>query len=525
MTNSPNPLNEKSKDNLRHLTPPCGPVAGPIKKGISVFKGIPYAKPPVDELRFRPPQKAEVWHEERLCEDFGSRCLQYGGILADLPPMYTSEGKSEDCLYLNVWTPSQHYEDAYPVYVYIHGGGFATGSGAELMFDGASLARRGIVVVTLNYRLGALGFLALESLKQESGLTGNYGLMDQIMALQWVQENIAHFGGDPDRVTVGGESAGAFSVTGLLLSPAAEGLFQRAVVESGAILSIGAFCPRTQGNLDKSIGLGREFAAVFGADDSPEGLEILRQVPAEAVAHLSMIKADQCLPLRFSFWPVFDGVLLPEDPMAALKAHKFNAVDLLLGYNTNESSLFIKNTANAGAYTAMVYQIFGLENAARIFKRFPLTEERQSRQVLEELFTAAGFTLGMRIFADHFADAGRFVYFYNFNYDPAILKIVGLDTAHALELPFVFGNFLGNLPFGRLSALSDQMQTHWTNFMKSGDPNLGDIYKDMIYWPEYQREQRQMMIFDTHLAVGELPGADTLDFIEECLLGSHPRYL
>ncbi|MDO4289324.1 MAG: carboxylesterase family protein [Eubacterium sp.] len=516
---------DKSKETLRRLTPPCGPVVGQIKKGISVFKGIPYAKPPVGELRFRPPQRRPVWTEPLECFEFGDRCLQYGGILADLTPMYTSEGKSEDCLYLNVWTPAKRYEDAYPVYVYIHGGGFATGSGSEIMFDGASLAKRGVVVVTLNYRLGALGFLALEALRQEIGTTGNYGLMDQILALTWVKENIASFGGDPDNVTLGGESAGAFSVTGLLLSPAAQGLFHRAVIESGAILSIGAFCQRTQGNLDKSIAMGKELAAIFGASDSPEGLEILRALPPEALAHLSMIKSDQNLPLRFSFWPVFDGVLLPADPMAALRHQKFNAVDLLLGYNTNESTLFIKNTANTGAYVTMIYDIFGPEGAAKIFERFPLSEEKQARRVLEELFTITGFTLGMRIFADYFAEAGKSVYFYNFNYDPAILKIVGLDTAHALELPFVFGNLLGGLPFGKISALSDQMQTHWTNFMKNGDPNVGDIYKNTIYWPEYQKNHRQMMVFDTRLSTAVMPGEEQLDFIEALLFGENPRYL
>ena len=242
--------------------------------------------------------------------------------------MYSAFGKSEDCLYLNVWTPATAPGEKRPVYVYVHGGGFATGSGSELMFDGTNMAERGVVVVTFNYRLGAFGFLTLGAMEEESGSIGNLGLLDQIQALKWVRENIEAFGGDPENITLGGESAGAFSVTGLLLSPLAKGLFHRAIVESGSILSIGAFCTRAKGNLAKSIAMGKDFAQIFGADDSPEGLEKLREAPAEAMAYLSMIKADRALPLRFSFWPVFDGAILPKDPMQALKNGDYNAVDL-----------------------------------------------------------------------------------------------------------------------------------------------------------------------------------------------------
>ncbi|MEG0075140.1 MAG: carboxylesterase family protein, partial [Eubacterium sp.] len=344
-----NTINKESELNFSEkptATPPCGPVTGIHKKGVTTYKGIPYAKPPVGNLRFKPPVPIEPWLENRDCFEFGPKSLQFGGILADIPPLYSTEGKSEDCLFLNVWTPSTHKEDLFPVYVYIHGGGFATGSGGELMFDGTKITNRGVVVVTLNYRLGALGFLATKAMMAENKTTGNNGLLDQILALKWVQENILAFGGDPDNVTLGGESAGAFSVTALLLSPFAKGLFRRAVIESGAILSIGAFSTQTKGNLDKAIAMGEEFSGIFGIDDTPEGLEKLREIPAEAMAYLSMIKADQLLPLRFSFWPVYDGVVLPKDPLKALREGDFNPVDLLIGYNTNESSLFIKNNAN-----------------------------------------------------------------------------------------------------------------------------------------------------------------------------------
>lgn len=516
----------KPKENREEVTlfPPCGPVVGATKHNATAFKGIPYAKPPVGSLRFCPPEPAEVWHDPLPCFEYGNKCLQFGGILADLPPMYNTEGKSEDCLYLNVWTPAPKPSEMLPVYVYIHGGGFSTGSGSELMFDGTKMTSRGVIVVTFNYRLGAFGFLSLESMRQENGYAGNLGLLDQIAALKWVRKNIAAFGGDPDNVTLGGESAGAFSVTGLLLSPLSRGLYRRAIVESGSIFSIGAFSP-TRGNYAKSLAMSRDFADVFDADDSPEGLAKLRQVPAEAIAALSLVKADRSLPLRFNFWPVFDGYVLPKDPVAALKSGDFNPVELLIGYNTNESTLFIKNNANVGAYQAMVYQTFGADRASAVFERFPAQDNREAEKQMKTILNYTGFTMGMRLLADAYARQGIEVFFYNFNYDPAILKIVGLDTAHSLELPFVFGNAVSLFKMSRIPVLSEQMQTHWTNFMKTGDPNLGGLYKDMLYWPRYAPENRQVMVFDKELSNAELANTEDLDFITDLLLGNEPYYL
>lgn len=520
-----NPFSTSKDSQPAEMTvfPPCGPVTGTVRHDIAAFKGIPYALPPVGSRRFAPPLPHPVWDTPRPCHEFGPKCLQFGGILADLPAMYHTEGKSEDCLYLNIYAPVVPEGEKLPVYVYVHGGGFATGSGSELMFDGTNMARRGVIVVTFNYRLGAFGFLALNSLAAEQGTTGNYGLLDQIQALKWVRDNIAAFGGNPDNITLGGESAGAFSVTGLLLSPLSRGLYRRAVIESGSILAIGAFCP-TKGNYQKSLAMGEAFMQQFGLSDTPEDLEKLRQVPAEALAALSMVKADRSLPLRFNFWPVYDGTVLPDDPAAALREGRFNAVPLLIGYNTNESSLFIKNNANLGAYQAMVYQTFGYDQAPCIFERYPVTDNASAEAQMERLFNYIGFTLGMRLFADAYAQAGQEVFFYNFNYDPAILKIVGLDTAHSLELPFVFGNAVSLFKMSRIPILSEQMQTHWTNFMKSSDPNMGAVYKNMLYWPRYTRDCRQMMVFDKTLSNAEMPHAEDMDLIEALLFGPTPYY-
>lgn len=509
--------------------PGCGPVIGQNRRDIISFKGIPYGTPPTGDLRFKPPLPAKPWTEPKECFEFGSKCYQYGYMLADLPSMYSSEGKSEDCLYLNVWTPAMTDASSlgqkYPVYVYIHGGGFTTGSGGELMFDGTNMAKRGIVVVTINYRLGAFGFLALESLLAESGTTGNYGLMDQILALQWVNENIGAFGGDATNITIGGESAGAFSVTALLMSPLSSGLFRRAIIESGSILSIGAFATRSKGNLKRSIAMGQDFADIFDIADTPEGLKQLRALPPEVIGHLSMMKADRALPMRFAFWPVFDDAVLPVDPMDNLKKGKYNGVDILLGYNTDEATLFIKNNSSFGSYQFLSYEFFGARHAEAIQKAFPLFVEKDAEKVIESIFNYTGFILGMRIFADYFSEAGHNVYFYNFDYDPAILKIVGLDTAHSLELPFVFGNLVGKMKISRISILSDQMQTCWTNFMKHGDPNRGDTYKNQATWEPYDKEMRKMMVFGKKLIMKPMPDKDMLNFLEGLLFGTEPYYL
>lgn len=217
-----------------------GPINGVQEGGVWVYKGIPYAAPPVGELRWKEPQPAEPWKEVRPCTEFGPACPQpssddQGGFMA------VGE-TSEDCLYLNVWSPAETPGERLPVMVWIHGGAFRTGAGSQAVYDGVNLAEKDVVVVTINYRLGPLGFFAHPLLTEESpnGSSGNYGLLDQVAALEWVERNIASFGGDPDNVTVFGESAGAMSICDLMASPLAEGLFDRAIVQSGPFLDMGS---------------------------------------------------------------------------------------------------------------------------------------------------------------------------------------------------------------------------------------------------------------------------------------------
>ena len=500
------------------LNPPCGPVKGQFRKEISCFKGIPYAMPPVGRRRFRAPEPLPPWQEVRECTKYGASSLQMGGITIDAPGTYQMDEKSEDCLFLNVWTPAQTAAERYPVYVFIHGGAFATGSGSEMVYDGLRMAQDGVVVVTINYRLGALGFLATRGLLEESGTTGNYGILDQIQALHWVQENIAAFGGDPDQVTIGGQSAGAYSVTALMFSPLAKGLFHQAVVESGSIFSIPAFAMLNRGDLEKTLENGHLFCELYGIADTKEGLDKLRALPGDLLAALSMVKSDQSsVPHAFGFWPVFDGVVLPQDPVAALRNGQVNKVKLLLGYNTDESTLFIKGHTNLGIYQMLCYHIFGPEQAGEVMAHFKVDHDHSPLQRAREIYTHSAFLIGMVMTAKEYAKMGLDTYFYNFNYDPAILKIVGLNTAHGMELPFVFGNGIGQRRATKISNLSWVMQQSWINFIKSGDPNFKEPYKGQVIWPKFDAAKKHIMVFDAKLSSTVLRGQQDLDFLESLM--------
>ncbi|WP_116138217.1 carboxylesterase/lipase family protein [Trinickia diaoshuihuensis] len=289
---------------------------------LNVFRGIPYAAPPVDSNRWHAPQPAARWSGVREAKQFAPRCMQM-----DLPGLtFRSDRMSEDCLYLNVWAPVQQPNEAMPVLVYFHGGGFAVGDGSEPRYDGANLAARGIVVVTVNYRLGAFGFMMHPDAAGEggAGTAGNYGLLDQQAALRWVRENIARFGGNPAQVTIAGETAGAIAVSAHMASPTSRGLFARAIGESG-----GAFAPNAFWRREKAERVARGFAALAGA----ESLQALRKLSAE---QLQAAMGTYSAPSP-SFWPTIDGHFLTDTPAAIFEAGAQAPVPLLVGSNSAES--------------------------------------------------------------------------------------------------------------------------------------------------------------------------------------------
>src|SRR5215210_5050579 len=294
--------------------------SGRQASGVRAFKGIPYAAPPVGDLRWRPPQAVKSWEGVRRAEKFGPRCMQHP-VFGDMN--FRSDGMSEDCLYLNVWTPAKSAKERLPVLVYFYGGGFIAGDGSEPRYDGEGMARRGVVAVTLNYRLGLFGFLAHPELSKESPqhASGNYGLLDQAAALRWVRENIAAFGGDPERITVAGESAGSASVSAQMASPLSRDLIAGAIGESGSVLSTMRAVPLAQAEAD-----GTKFAGEVGA----ASLAALRALTTE-----QLLEATKKQP--FGRFPIaVDAYFFQDPPQETYAAGRQAHVPLLVGWNSEE---------------------------------------------------------------------------------------------------------------------------------------------------------------------------------------------
>ena len=296
-----------------------GIVQGTIEEGLTVYKGIPFAAPPVGDLRWKTPQPAEKWDGVKMTTEFAPGPIQGGN-----PP----SGKSEDCLYLNVWTPAKTANDKIPVFVWIYGGGFGAGATSEANYDGTNLAKKGVVLVSVAYRVGTLGFMAHPELSEESPnkVSGNYGLLDMIAGLEWIKKNIAAFGGDPNQVTIFGESAGGIAVSMLCASPLAKGLFEGAISESGG--NFGPPRPTTYpGENQKTL-----------SDAEKDGLAFAEAAGVSSIAELRAIPADQ-LPAGRG-WPIIDGYVIPDDQYNLYEAGKYNDVPVLIGYNSDEGASF-----------------------------------------------------------------------------------------------------------------------------------------------------------------------------------------
>jgi len=470
-----------------------GTTAGNGK--IGVYKTIPYAAPPVGELRWQAPRPAAPWQGVRDATEFGPRCLQ-GQIFADI----VFRDLSEDCLTLNVWTPASSAADRLPVMVWIHGGGFQAGAGAEPRHDGQAFARKGVVLVTINYRLGVFGFLAHPELTRESGrkASGNYGLLDQVAALRWVQENVAAFGGDPGNVTIFGESAGSFAVSALMASPLARGLFHKAIGESGAFFTGGggALAVRPLAAVEEQ---GVKFAASLGADS----LAALRAKPGDEVLQAA-------LKTQPWFSPHVDGYFLPEEPLSIFAAGKQAPVPLLAGWNADEiraGIVLAKQKPTAQSFVADTRKRFG-DQADAVLQAYPAATDEEA---LESAAALAGdMFIGYATWKwieMHRQTAKVPVYRYSFdrkipvppnhtvNGVPATARDVG--ARHAGEIEYVFGALdlsLPDVPWEPIDRkLSDAMTTYWANFARSGNPNGSGLPT----WPRYDEGGRVMHLDET----------------------------
>ncbi len=428
---------------------------------IRVFKGVPFAAPPVGPNRWREPQAVAQWSGVRAATEYAPRCTQGGAGApnANAPPT------SEDCLYLNVWTAAESSSERRPVMVWLYGGGFAGGAGSEPRYAGDGLARKGAVVVTLNYRLGSLGFFAHPELSAESPRksSGNYGMQDAIAALQWVQRNIAAFGGDAGNVTVFGESAGANLTGALVASPAAEGLFHRAIAQSGGFM--GLAMART-GTLARAEVTGAKALADAGLASIAEA----RAKPAAEV--FAAIRGGGL---------IVEGYLIPEDLSLTFANGRQNAVDLLVGSNKDEGTFFARPDLTAARFTSLAKQRFGVLTD-RYSKLYPAADDAQaSASYLASFRDEAAWA--MRKFAELQAQQGNRAYVYYFTrVPPALPDRPSRGATHVAEIPYMFDNLAPPVPWTDADRrLADVMSSYWVNFARSGDPNGPGLPP----WPAY----------------------------------------
>jgi para-nitrobenzyl esterase len=471
----------------------AGMVSGTTNTGgdIRIYKGIPFATPPVGDLRWRAPKPVAHWDGVKAADKFSATCMQGNG-----------NASSEDCLYLNVWTGAKSASEKRPVMVWIYGGGYNAGSGSQPMYDGEALAKKGAVIVTLNYRLGAFGFFSYPELTKESDrrTAANFGMMDTIAALQWVQKNIAQFGGDPKRVTIFGESAGAGMVANLMVSPQAKGLFHRAIGESSAWSTASISRLNTLAEAEQT---GVKFADGVGAHSLAE----LRAKPADAI-----LKGGR------GPGPVVDGYLIPEDPGSVFAAGKHTEVPVLVGSNRDES--FGGNPRSADQFTEQARKKYGDLTDAYL-KVYPASSDEQAR---ESAFLSGRDEMAfvMRNWARLASKPGKTKsYVYYFTEQPPLIpnaKGGGAfapgphgSATHVSEILYVFDHLDNSRPWTDSDRqVADTMSSYWVNFAATGDPNG----KGLAKWAAYDDKNRTPMVFGNPPEGTQAPGDAQLAFFQ-----------
>jgi len=456
-----------------------GLVSGVAGKNadVRVYKGIPYAAPPVGDLRWREPRPASHWEGVRKADEFGPVCMQFQRG----PAGASGPAPSEDCLYINVWTAAKSANEHRPVIVWTYGGGFTGGAGSLAMYDGEALARKGVVVVTYNYRLGIFGFLAHPELTAESEhhASGNYGMMDLAAALRWVQRNIAGFGGDPRRVTIDGESAGSMMVSAMVGSPQGKGLFERAIGQSGAWMGINIAKMTTRAQAEES---GEKIAGSLGA---------------KSIAELRGKPADELMKARGAFAIIVDGWMVPEDLSITYLNHRQNDVDLLVGSNHDEGTFFTRPGAgNAEQFSSAAKRRFN-DMADAYLKLYPAASNEEAGQSQLAAFRDE-FGWAMREWAQLQSQRGKAkAYLYYFTHiPPSPPGQPSRGATHTADLAYMFDNEPPRSPWTDVDKkLADTMSSYWANFAATGNPNG----KGLPEWPAYsvKKGEKNIVLGDT----------------------------
>lgn len=474
-----------------------GIIQGTIENDLTIYKGIPFAAPPVGELRWKAPQPAEKWEGIKQTTEFAPSPIQGGN-----PP----GGKSEDCLYLNVWTPAKSAKEKLPVLVWIYGGGFGGGSAAYPVHDGANLAKKGVVLVSISYRVGPLGFLAHPELTAENpnNVSGNYGLLDQIAALKWIQNNIAAFGGNPDQVTIFGESAGGIAVSMLCASPLARGLIHGAVSQSGG--SFGPTRPTTYpGENMKTLKQAEADGEAFVQNAGVSSINELRKLTPDQLPKTGMDMGNG--------WPVVDGYVIPDVQHKMYEEGNYNDVPVLIGYNSDEGASFSRGT-NPEEHIASVEERYG-QFADKLLAAYPV-EESKVPKTARDLMRDAAFGWQTWIWARLQSQTGKSkVFYYYFDQHPDYPEDspgYGFGSPHGQDVAFVFMNM--DTTGGQVTPadieLSEIMGTYWTNFAKYGDPNGEGVPE----WPAFSDANPKVMYLKDNPYPGPVPDEESLKVLD-----------
>ena len=469
------------------------------ENGLAIYRAIPYAAPPVGDLRWKAPQPAKSWEGVRLCDKFGP-----------LPPQPTRPGRtadmmSEDCLYLGIATPAKSAADRLPVMVWIHGGGFQTEwYGGDLW---TTLARRGVVIVSVEYRTGALGFMAHPELTKESaeGHSGNYGLLDQIYALQWVQRNIANFGGDASKVTIFGESAGAISCSMLCGSPLARGLFRAAISHSGGSFAPWSHKPRSLG-LDASQQGAEQQGVAFMKHLKKKSVKQLRKMPAMALCDGNVGFAG--------FWPCVDGYVICDDQYRLYERGEYNDVPVIVMTNSDEGALFTPGNIKKEDYRKSVQQIFG-KHADEAMTVYPGNTDDEAYHAYGDAFRDMGFAWPSFAWASLQNKSGKSPAYSAYLAQPSARSFAGdprrRGVAHADDILYLNGEFLSRPDkYPNEAALAEIIQQYWVNFAKTCNPNG----KGLPYWPPFDPENPTTMQFSNGASLIMRPNREQIDFVD-----------